>query len=786
MDAKRVFVSGVVQGVGFRPFVYGLAARHSLRGWVRNTSAGVDIEIEGDPRHIDLFLDSLRFHAPPLARVEAVTVKETPANGHTAFVICDSVPQPGAFQPIPPDVALCLDCERELFDPNDRRYLYPFINCTHCGPRFTLIRDLPYDRPLTTMSAFGMCPECEREYTDPLNRRFHAQPIACPRCGPSLEIRDWRLQTQSPISNRQSLLVARRLLREGNILAVKGLGGFHLACDATNPDSVAELRRRKGRIDKPFAIMADSLATGAELCQLNNAERELLIGREKPIVLLKARSDSTALRACEDIAPNLDTLGVMLPYTPLHHLLLNQTDPALAAEPTPRILVMTSGNLSEEPICADNAEALTRLAPLADAFLLHNRDIHQRCDDSIMKVIHHQSTACGSLTTDYLSLSMRRSRGYAPSPIHLPHNSPPLLAVGGELKNAVCLARDRYAFLSQHIGDLENVETLAAFEQSIEHLSRLFRIQPQVVAYDLHPDYLSTQYALRNPHASRALRIPVQHHHAHIAACMADNGLGDQPLIGLAFDGTGYGTDGAIWGGEFLIADYRSFIRVAHLEYLPLPGGDAAIRDTWRIGLGYAAALDLDVGDLPFLRPLDPRAVEIVRKQVAKKLNAPLTSSLGRLFDAVAALAGGRTLATYEAQAAIEMEAAAQNVGGDLEPYPFSWDWVGEARVIRLRELLQGVIDDARRDETFAVIGRRLHYTLASLVTALCRDIRLETGLDRVALSGGVWQNALLLELTIGPLQKEGFTVYTHRQIPANDGGLSLGQAAIAARQVSR
>jgi hydrogenase maturation protein HypF len=783
--SKRIHVAGVVQGVGFRPFVYNLAGRYQLRGEVRNTSAGVDIAVEGDDQAVQAFVLALRSDAPPLARIEALTVVDAAPGGFASFAIGASQTRPGAFQPVSPDVALCADCERELFDPDNRRYLYPFINCTHCGPRFTIIRDLPYDRAATTMADFPLCAACQREYDDPADRRFHAQPVACPDCGPQVEL--WRNgQTAAP-RQLAAVLHARGLLSAGAILAVKGLGGFHLACDAGNVAAVAELRRRKGRVGKPFAVMLADLATVEEVCHVSPAELGLLTGREKPIVLLARRPEQ---RLAAEVSSGLTTLGVMLPYTPLHHLLLNQSDPVLAAEPAPRALVMTSGNVSEEPLAAGNDEALARLGGLADAFLLHNRDIYLRCDDSVLRVIVPGADPLGQTAereaattpTQPATLVIRRARGYAPCPVHLPFEAPPVLAVGGELKNTFCLTRDRYAFLSQHIGDMQNLETLAAFEQNVAHLARLFHIEPAVIAHDLHPDYLSTRWAQRQ---TGAQWVGVQHHHAHIAAVMADNGLdGSEPVIGLAFDGTGYGTDGAIWGGEFLIADYSGFRRAAHLEYLPLPGGDAATRKPWRIALGYAAALGLHLGGLPFLRGINPGEAAVVRTAATRRLNAPLTSSMGRLFDAVAALANVRAEVSYEAQAAIELEALAQPALSETGTYPYRLDQVEGVTIIRLAELLDAVRADVAAGQPAGRISARFHRTIATLSVALCQQLRVETGLARVALSGGVWQNLTLLRLVCAGLRAAGFSVYTHQQVPPNDGGLALGQAAVAARQV--
>jgi hydrogenase maturation protein HypF len=763
MSAKRIFVTGIVQGVGFRPFVYGLAVRHHLSGWVCNTSAGVDIVIQGEPAEVDAFVESLPAELPPLARIDSLKVWDEPAGDFAGFEIRESESIAGAFQPISADTAICADCERELFDPRDRRYLYPFINCTNCGPRFTIIKDIPYDRPATTMAEFALCESCRAEYTNPLDRRFHAQPVACPDCGPSV----WLMHKDRPAMelNRSAILEARRLLREGRILAVKGLGGFHLACDAANPAAVDELRRRKGRIGKPFALMAADLFSIEQLCLVRDEERTLLTGREKPIVLLRRRPDNPP---ADSVAPDVDTLGMMLPYTPLHHLLLNQSDPILAVEPVPPVLVMTSGNFSEEPMATDNQDALERLAPLADAFLLHNRGIYIRCDDSVVRVDPERASV----------IHLRRSRGYAPYPVRLPFDVKPTLAVGGELKNTFCLTRDRYAFLSHHIGDVENAEVYQSFEQGVEHLSRLFRITPEIMAHDLHPNYFTTAYAHRSTLGAR--RVEVQHHHAHIAACMADNGLDNRRVIGLAFDGTGYGTDGTIWGGETLIADYAGFERFAHLEYLPLPGGDTAIRKPWRIAAGYAATLGLDIAGLPFLREADLQELTIVRQQVEKNLNAPLTSSMGRLFDAVAALAGVRTEVTYEAQAAIELETLSKDHLLEAKPYPFTMEEIGSGMLIRLKDLLSAVIEDVREQKSAGWIGARFHQTVTAIALQACQQARSRTGITEVALSGGVWQNQLLLNLVQEGLEQAGFTVYFHQQTPTNDGGLALGQAVIA------
>jgi hydrogenase maturation protein HypF len=765
---KHISVKGVVQGVGFRPFVYGLATRFNLHGWVCNTSGGVEIVIQGQTSDMESFIHRLTADAPALAKIDDVKVyQEASEIQYETFEIRASENFEGAFQPISADVAICSECEQELFDPRNKRYLYPFINCTNCGPRFTIIKDVPYDRPNTTMAEFAMCPHCGTEYKNPRDRRFHAQPIACPDCGPFVALRE--LHYKFPNSNITSIeyrtpaiLKARRLLREGYILAVKGVGGFHLACDAFNSFTVEELRDRKGRVDKPFAVLAASLDVVRSICELSKDEEALLTSHEKPIVLLvKKQNGSQASKVSKWVAPTLDTLGVMLPYTPLHHLLLNQTDPLLNTEPVPPLLVMTSGNFSEEPIAIDEEDALQRLAGLADAFLVHNRDIHMRCDDSVVRM-DHAST-----------LYLRRSRGYAPYPVKLPFQVKPTLAVGGELKNTFCLTRDRYAFLSHHIGDMENAETYASFEQGVAHLSHMFRVPPQLVAYDLHPNYFSTQYAQRLD----VPRVAVQHHHAHIVACMVDNGLEDRRLIGLSLDGTGYGTDGAIWGGEVLLASFAGFERFAHLEYLPLSGGDSAIRSPWRIAAGYAHALGIDIDDLPFVQAIGRQALQILRQQTDKNINTALTSSMGRLFDAVASLIGVRNEITYEAQAAIEMEVLAKPFVSVAQPYPYVIDG---GSIIRLRDLLSAVAQDVRADKSVEIIAARFHKTIAEIAVDICKQARQATGLHEVALSGGVWQNQILLDLVRDGLRRNEFVVYFHRQVPTNDGGLSLGQAVIA------
>jgi hydrogenase maturation protein HypF len=768
MQGLRVHISGVVQGVGFRPFVYNLAARLNLKGWVRNTSAGVDIEVDGEREVLDAFIKALRDDAPSLSHIDELTASFGPADGFRSFEIVHSESIDSAFQPISPDVAICDDCLCELFDPNDRRYRYPFINCTNCGPRFTIIKDIPYDRPKTTMAPFAMCPDCEREYTDPTNRRFHAQPVACPVCGPKVWLEYVEAKHASPLrENDDAIQQTRRLLADGKIVAIKGLGGFHLACDATNSNSVAELRNRKLRVDKPFALMMPDIETIEQHCFISEAERELLQSTARPIVLLKRKPESNIAL---EVAPKQDTIGVMLPYTPLHYLLF--IDSLHSSSFILHPLVMTSGNLSEEPIATDNEEARQRLSSLADAFLMHDRDIYIRCDDSVVRVFP-QLPIENRQSEIY---PIRRSRGYSPFPVKLPWEVPQILATGSELKNTFCITNKNYAFLSHHIGDMENYETLKSFGQGVEHFEKLFRVKPEAIACDLHPNYLATRYALERAERENLLTFNIQHHHAHIAACMAEQGLdGSQPVIGLSFDGTGYGDDGAIWGGEFLIADYKSYQRPFHLQYFPLPGGDASIKKPARTALALLWSLGLEWDErLASVVEFNKEERSILKIQLEKKINTPMTSSMGRLFDAAAALAGVRQTVNYEGQAAIEFEALADP--DEAESYSFE---LGQNQV-EVRSGINSLIKDAMNGVHVSKISARFHNGLAEMIHMAVRKMNQQTGIREVTLSGGVWQNLTLIGRTLSLLQADGFTVYLHHQVPTNDGGLSLGQAIIA------
>jgi hydrogenase maturation protein HypF len=748
-------VEGIVQGVGFRPFVYSLATGLGLGGLVGNDVDGVFAEVEGPADAVQEFLFLLERDAPPLARIERVSMTPLPTAGGTAFTIVASTAAGPRRALVSADTATCPDCLTELADPADRRFRYPFINCTNCGPRFTIVTGVPYDRPLTTMAGFPMCAACRREYDDPADRRFHAQPVCCPACGPRLRLTgaDGTDLAAGAVgaSGADSIAAAAARLRDGQVLAVKGLGGYHLAADATSEAAAGTLRRRKHREDKPFAVMAADLAAARRLAEVGPAEAELLASARRPIVLLDRRPDSGVAVA---VAPGSRQLGVMLPYTPLHHLLLAETGGPI---------VLTSGNVSDEPIAYRDDDAQARLRGLADAFLLHDRAIHTRTDDSVVRTFRGRPAV------------LRRSRGYVPEPVRVePGFRRPVLACGAELKNTFCLGAGPRAFLSHHIGDLENYETLRSFTEGIEHFQRLFGITPEVVAHDLHPDYLSTSYARGLDGVELA---GVQHHHAHIAACLADNGAAG-PVIGVAFDGTGYGPDGTIWGGEFLIADLASYRRAGHLIPVPLPGGAAAIRHPWRMAAAYlAAAGELD-GPPPAVARRHERDWDAVVQLARQGVNSPLTSSAGRLFDAVAALLGVRDQVSYEGQAAIELEQLADP--GEHGAYRASVTRGAPLQVAGV-DLVRAAAADLAAGVRPPAIAARFHHGVAAAIEESCVALRAACGLSAVALSGGVFQNQLLLHEVTGRLDHRGFTVLTHAQVPCNDGGISLGQAVIAA-----
>ncbi len=819
---KKLTVKGIVQGVGFRPFVFRLAHEYSLYGKVYNNPQGVIIEIEGRTFSIESFLKALKKEAPPLSEITDISIEDIEIKNTRIFEIVESEDRKEKGTLISPDIALCDDCLKELFDPKNRRYRYPFINCTNCGPRFSIIRKIPYDRIHTSMAIFKMCPECQGEYEEPLDRRFHAQPNACYRCGPKVWLSDSEgkvIKIKDPIKETAALL------RKGKILAIKGIGGFHLAVDAENTQAVRRLREKKLREEKPLAIMSESLERIEEYAFLTSEEEKLLSSFRCPIVLLRKKENSNI---SEEIAPKNTHFGVMLPYTPIHHLLFESGYDFLA-------LVMTSGNLSEEPIAIENDEAVKRLAGIADYFLMHNRDILLRSDDSVM------------IRTSGKNQFIRRSRGFVPVPVFLKDEYPPILAYGAELKNTVCVIKGNNAFLSQHVGDLENMEAFSFFIEATEHLKRILEVTPVAIAYDLHPEYLNTKFSKEQ---KDLLLIGVQHHHAHIASCLAENGE-EGPVIGLSMDGLGYGTDETIWGGEFLYADFYGFERMGTFKKIPMPGGDSAVKEPWRMAVSYlydAYGDDLFHLKIPFIENLDRSSLSTVVKMIQLKINSPLTSSLGRIFDAVSAMLQIRSEVHYEGQAAMELEMAIDRSTEDASPYNYfiletekslkldrmvqsshilkdsasaaifedsdfhkfldkkSNSWVRwnsfsselgrndllpffvdcPSYVIDMKEVFKGIVEDIKGGKSSGEISIKFHNTIASILLAMCSMLRLELELDKVALSGGVFQNKYLFEKTVESLKQKGFGVLTHSRVPTNDGGISLGQAIIAGSLLKR
>ena len=767
----RIRVEGTVQGVGFRPYVYRLATDLKLGGWVLNDTHGVLVEVEGAPQAIEAFAARLRSEAPPLARIEHVAVEPRTPIGTVGFEIRPSPSGGAADAPVTPDSATCPDCLRELCDPNDRRHRYPFINCTNCGPRFTIVRAVPYDRPLTTMGAFQMCPDCRREYEDPLDRRFHAQPNACPACGPSAVLLDpggarVRWHPGAP----DALRAAADAVLAGKVLAVKGIGGYHLACRADDECAVATLRSRKHREDKPFALMAADLEAASALVAPSHAARELLQSPQRPIVLAPRRADA---RVASSVAPGALELGVMLPYSPLHHLLLRDCGTAL---------VMTSGNVSDEPICFEDEDAFDRLGAIADLFLVHDRPIETRTDDSVVRVV----AADGGGRRMFL----RRSRGYVPGAVPLPAPGArrPLLACGAELKNTFCVAKATRAWVSHHVGDLINVETALSFADGIAHFERLFAVTPEVVAHDLHPEYLSTKYAIDRDGVEL---IGVQHHHAHLAACLAEHGESG-PAIGAIFDGTGYGPDGTLWGGELLYGDLAEFRRVGALRAVPLPGGERAIRQPWRMACAWLLAAPGSPGDdgaVPALPGalaghVDPASWERVARLALSGLASPQTTSAGRLFDAVAALCGVRAEINYEGQAAIELEAACDSRARGR--YTIDVLAAADGRLeLDPSAMIGSVVADVAAGTATGAIAARFHAALAAATVEACEQIAGKLGCELVVLSGGVFANRVLLQLTTEGLTAAGLRVRSPQLLPAGDGGISYGQAAVAAARIA-
>lgn len=758
----QILVRGTVQGVGFRPFVYSLATQRSLKGTVLNNSHGVVIDVEGDEDSIGGFINDIKLKSPPLSIIESIELNPLQYCAiYSDFRIVESESNGHAHLPVAADVATCEDCLRELFDPSNRRYRYPFINCTNCGPRFTIVESGPYDRERTTMRRFEICIDCRAEYEDPLDRRFHAEPTCCAKCGPQIFL------SETPVvagglggSDFNAITVAQQLLTAGKILAIKGLGGYHLACDALNADSIELLRKRKYREERPFALMARSLEVIEEYCVVSDAERELLLSPERPIVLLDRKRD---VYIPESVAPRGSTLGFMLPYTPLQYVLFENLD---------RPLVMTSGNVSDEPIAYKDEEANLRLKYIADNYLFHNRPIHMRTDDSVVRAINNPPAHAGG--SDLYIL--RRSRGYAPAPVKTSFKfKKHILACGAELKNTFCLGRGDHAYISHHIGDLENLETLQSFMEGIEHFKRLFHLRPEVIAYDLHPEYLSTKYALACDEIEN--KVGVQHHHAHIASCMADNRV-EGEVIGVAMDGLGFGTDEKLWGGEFFVADFKNAERIAHLDYIPLPGGEKAIREPWRLAAVYLHRTFGDEFlnvDIPFVKEMERQKWSVISSMIASNTNSPETSSMGRLFDAVSAMLGVRSMVNYEGQAAIELEAIADK---DTSGY-YEFERENDGR-IKAEPVIKQAVEDLLDGRSVGEVSAKFHLSVAHLIAKVAETIRDDRKLNRVALSGGVFQNMLLLEQTYCLLQSYGFEVLIHHRVPTNDGGISFGQAAIA------
>ncbi|MFH2059870.1 MAG: carbamoyltransferase HypF [Pseudomonadota bacterium] len=751
----QIKIKGIVQGVGFRPFIFNLAKTHNLLGYVLNNTSGVSIEVEGKKASIETFIEQISAKHPVQAVIFSLKSEEIPFAGYSDFCIRQSDDQEEKFVPISPEIATCKDCLKEIADPEDRRYRYPFTNCTNCGPRFTIVKDIPYDRKFTTMAPFIMCERCQAEYDNPEDRRFHAQPNACPECGPQLSLLD---NKGEKIECNDIIKEVCGLLKGGKILAIKGIGGYHLACDAKSEQAVSNLRKRKYREFKPFALMVNSVDKARQFCKVTTEDEAILSGTIRPIVLLEKEDNNVISK---DVSPNQKYHGVMLPYTPLHNLIVEESG---------LILVMTSGNISSEPIVYHDKDGLKRLKSIADYYLIHDRKIHIRTDDSVTRVFKKKEQI------------IRRSRGYAPFPLIMPFEfKEKILACGAELKNTFCLTRDNFAFMSHHIGDLENVETLTSFEQGIDHFKNIFNIKPEYVAYDLHPGYLSTKYALALQDISKT---GVQHHHAHIAACMGENDL-EGELIGVSFDGTGFGTDGKIWGGEFLICSRKDFTRAVHIEYMPLPGGEKAIKEPWRIAAAYLNEVydePLQELDIEFTNELDFSKWEMLEKMISKNINSPLNSSAGRLFDAVSALIGVRKNVYYEGQAAIELEMIAAD--GTTEKYPFDFKTQSGQSTILLSPLFKSIVRDIQSGIPNAVISMKFHNTLANMIVSTCSKLKKETGFSRVCLSGGVFQNLLLLTKTIELLEKGGFSVYIPDKLPLNDGGLALGQAIVANQRI--
>lgn len=752
---KRLFlkVEGIVQGVGFRPFVYNQAISLNLKGWVNNNSEGVHIDIEGQEEELNSFIYNLKHKHPTLARIENIIIEEKESANYKAFQIKESKRKDKKITLISPDMATCEECSRDITDPSNKRYRYPFTNCTNCGPRFSIIKSIPYDREKTTMKKFKMCRDCNEEYTDPTDRRFHAQPNACNDCGPHIWIEDCK---GVKIEVNDVLEWTRQKLKEGKIFAIKGLGGFHLVCNALNEEAVELLRIRKNRPHKPFAVMMKDIKTVRKYCSVNMEEEEILTGARKPIVILDQASQYDLPQG---IAPKQKTLGVMLPYTPLHYLLFENDIEAL---------IMTSANIHGLPLEYKNESAVESLGHVADYFLQHNRDIYIPIDDSVVKVVDGEARM------------VRRARGYAPEPIKK-ENTKEILACGSNMKNTFCVAKENFLFLSQHNGDLENIETIEHYKNNIEHYENIFYFKPKYIACDMHPGYVSSEYAYN----TSLPRIEVQHHHAHIVSCLAENNV-TRKVIGIAYDGTGYGTDGKIWGGEFLLCDNKEFERLGHLDYVKMPGGEKAVKEPWRMAVSYIykmfksnklkeCSTGIQLREI-LIKLYGNRAINVI-SMIEADINCPETSSMGRFFDAAASLIGLRDTVTYEGQAAIELEAVACEKSLDSYDYDIVQT---DGYIVKPEKIIMGILKDKFLKEQDSVISDKFHNTIVKFSKDICKLIRKDTGVNEVALSGGVFQNSYLLKNLTNELKREDFVVYANKLIPTNDGGVALGQIVIA------
>jgi hydrogenase maturation protein HypF len=750
----RIKIKGRVQGVGFRPTVFRYAKKFNLSGFVCNTSEGILIEVEGKGE-IKNFINFIKENPPPKSKIEKIIIEEIGIKNETEFRIIESKKGEKKEVEISPDIATCNDCLNELFDKNDRRYLFPFINCTNCGPRFTIIKKIPYDRKNTTMDEFTMCEECRKEYEDPNTRRFHAQPNCCFICGPRVEL--YNNKGEKIAEDLDALKKCSELLEKGKILGIKGIGGYHIACDAQNKNSVKILRERKKRYEKPFALMARNIDVIGKYCYLNETEKDVLKSWQAPILLLKKKKNNLP----EEIAPFNNYLGFFLPYTPIHHLVFYFGRRI-------KVLVMTSGNFSEEPIIYEDAVAFKRLKEICDFFLTHNRKIYINCDDSVLRIFNKSI------------YFIRRSRGYVPEPVEIPYKTQKIIfSAGADLKNTFSFTKGKNVYISQHIGDIETDLSIESYKKSINLFKKILEVEPEVIVYDKHPGYFSSQIAKEI--FSDKEEISVQHHHSHITSCMADNFLSNEKIIGVSFDGTGYGIDGNIWGGEFLICDYEEFERVGHLKYFPIAGGEISIKEVWRIGAVYLYKIFGDNFlnlDIDFVKKIDLKKWEIIKKAVENNINVFLNSSMGRLFDAVSSITGIREKISYEGQAAIEFEMRIEE-NKKFKPYNFNVKKVDNLYIIEPEMIIYEIVEDLKHKLTLGIISYRFHITVSEIIKVICKILREERNINKVALSGGVFQNIFLLKNTIEKLKREKFEVLIHRKVPTNDGGISLGQAII-------